>query len=50
VAVCIIMEFAGMNADRYEALLNQLRLRGVNPAYPEGVMSNVVCFTTTVRS
>ena len=32
-AVCIIKEFAGMNADRYEALLNQLRLRGVNPAY-----------------
>ena len=45
-AVCIIMEFAGMNADRYEALLNQLRLRGVNPAYPNGVMSNVVGFTT----
>jgi hypothetical protein len=45
VAVCIIMEFAGMNAERYEALMNQLRLRGVNPAFPNGVVSNVVGFT-----
>ena len=44
-AVCIIMEFAGMNAERYEALMNQLRLRGVNPAFPNGVVSNVVGFT-----
>ena len=43
-AVCIIMEFAGMNAERYEALMNQLRLRGVNPAFPHGVISNVVGF------
>jgi hypothetical protein len=39
------MEFAGMNAERYEALMNQLRLRGVNPAFPHGVISNVVGFT-----
>jgi hypothetical protein len=45
VAVCIIMEFAGMNAEQYEALMNQLRLRGVNPAFPNGVVSNVVGFT-----
>ena len=44
-AVCIIMEFAGMNAEQYEVLMNQLRLRGVNPAYPNGVISNVVGFT-----
>ena len=44
-AVCIIMEYAGMNAERYEALMNQLRLRGVNPAFPNGVVSNVVGFT-----
>ena len=44
-AVCIIMEFAGMNAERSEALMNQLRLRGVNPAFPNGVVSNVVGFT-----
>ena len=44
-AVCIIMEFAGMNTEHYEALMNQLRLRGVNPAYPNGVISNVVGFT-----
>ena len=34
-----------MNAERYEALMNQLRLRGVNPAFPNGVVSNVVGFT-----
>src|SRR4029079_13544865 len=39
------MEFAGMNAERYEALMNQLRLRGVNPAFPNGIVSNVVGFT-----
>ena len=44
-AVCIIMEFARLNAERYEALMNQLRLRGVNPAFPNGVVSNVVGFT-----
>ena len=48
-AVCIIMEYAGMNAERYEALMNQLRLRGVNPAFPNGVVSNVVGFTGTAR-
>jgi hypothetical protein len=39
------MEFAGMNAEQYEALMNQLRLRGVNPAFPKGVVGNVVGFT-----
>lgn len=43
-AICIIMEYAGMNAERYEALMKQLRLRGVNPAFPNGVISNVVGF------
>ena len=49
-AVCIIMEFAGMNAEHYEALMNQLRLRGVNPAFPNGVVSNVVGFTRRRRA
>ena len=34
-AVCIIMEFPGMDAGQYEALMNELRLRGVNPAFPK---------------
>jgi hypothetical protein len=34
-----------MNAAQYEALMKQLRLRGVNPAFPNGVISNVVGFT-----
>jgi hypothetical protein len=45
-AVCIIMNFAGMNVEQYEELMNQLRLRGVNPAFPNGIISNVVGFTT----
>ena len=45
-AVCIIMEFPGMDAGQYEALMNELRLRGVNPAFPNGIVSNVVGFTT----
>ena len=44
-AVCIIMEFPGMDAGQYEALMNELRLRGVNPALPNGILSNVVGFT-----
>jgi hypothetical protein len=45
VAVCIIMEFPGMDAGQYEVLMNELRLRGVNPALPNGIVSNVVGFT-----
>ena len=35
-----------MDAGQYEALMNELRLRGVNPALPNGIVSNVVGFTT----
>lgn len=45
-AVCIVMEFPGMNADQYEALMNVLELRGINPAWPQGVISHVVGFTS----
>ena len=44
-AVCIVMEFAGMNARQYEALMDVLELRGVNPAWPKGIISHVVGFT-----
>ena len=44
-AVCIILEFPGMDAEQYEALMNELRLRGINPAFPNGIVSNVVGFT-----
>ena len=37
-AVCIVME-------QYEALMNVLELRGVNPAWPNGIISHVVGFT-----
>jgi hypothetical protein len=39
------MEFAGMNARQYEALMDVLELRGVNPAWPDGIISHVVGFT-----
>ena len=48
-AVCIVMEFAGMNARQYEALMDVLELRGVNPAWPEGIISHVVGFTDQAR-
>ena len=44
-AVCIVMEFVGMNADQYEAVMNVLELRGLNPAWPKGLISHVVGFT-----
>ena len=44
-AVCIVMEFAGMNARQYEAVMDVLELRGVNPAWPNGIISHVVGFT-----
>ena len=45
-AVCIVMEFPGMNAEQYEALMNVLELRGVNPAWPKGLINHVVGFTS----
>ena len=44
-AVCIVMEFAGMDVRQYEALMDVLELRGVNPAWPKGIISHVVGFT-----
>ena len=32
-AVCTVMEFAGMDAPQYEALMDVLELGGVNPAW-----------------
>ena len=49
VAVCIVMEFAGMNARQYEALMDVLELRGVNPAWPNGIISHVAGFTKPGR-
>ena len=44
-AASIVMEFAGMDVRQYEALMEVLELRGVNPAWPRGIISHVVGFT-----
>jgi hypothetical protein len=45
VAVCLTMEFAGMNAGQYEAVMDELGLRSPNPDWPNGIISHVAGFT-----
>jgi hypothetical protein len=44
-AMCLIMQFAGVNAATYEAVMKELGLRGANPDWPSGMMSHVAGFT-----
>jgi hypothetical protein len=45
-AMCLIMQFAGVNAATYEAVMKELGLRGANPDWPSGMMSHVAGFTS----
>ena len=40
-AVCLVMQFAGMNSSKYEAVMDKLALRGANPNWPKGILSHV---------
>jgi len=36
------MERPGINAEQYEALMNVVELRGINPAWPKGLINHVL--------
>lgn len=40
-AVCLIMQFAGMDTSKYEAVMEKLGLSGANPNWPKGIVSHV---------
>jgi 8-oxo-dGTP pyrophosphatase MutT (NUDIX family) len=43
-AVCLIMQFAGVDAGKYEEVMEELGLRGANPDWPSGIISHVAGF------
>jgi hypothetical protein len=45
-AVCLIMQFAGVNAATYEAVMKELGLGGANQDWPSGIISHVGGFTS----
>jgi hypothetical protein len=45
-AVCLMMQFAGVEAATYEAVMKELGLRDANPDWPSGIISHVAGFTS----
>jgi hypothetical protein len=45
-AVCLIMQFAGMDNRKYEAVMEKLGLRSPNPDWPKGIVSHIAGATT----
>jgi hypothetical protein len=45
-AMCLIMQFARVNAATYEAVMKELGLRGANPDWPSGIISHLAGFTS----
>jgi 8-oxo-dGTP pyrophosphatase MutT (NUDIX family) len=45
-AVCLLMQFAGVDAGTYEEVMEELGLRGANPDWPSGIISHVAGFTS----
>jgi heme-degrading monooxygenase HmoA len=45
-AVCLVMQFAGVDAGKYEEVMEELRLRGDKPDWPSGIISHVAGFTS----
>ena len=43
-AVCLIMQFAGADAAKYEAVLQELGLQSANADWPKGIISHVAGF------
>ncbi len=44
-AVCLLMQFARVDAGKYEAVMEELGLRSANPDWPSGMVSHVAGFT-----
>jgi hypothetical protein len=45
-AVCLMLQLAGVNAATYEAVMKELGLGGANPDWPTGIISHVAGFTS----
>lgn len=43
-SVCLLMQFAGVDAGKYEAVMEELGLKGANPNWPSGIISHVAGF------
>ena len=43
-AVCLIMQFTGVDAGKYEEVMEELGLRGANPDWPSSIISHVAGF------
>ena len=40
-AVCLIMQFAGMDTSKYDGVMDKLGLSSANPNWPKGIVSHV---------
>jgi hypothetical protein len=40
-ALCLVMQFAGVDTSKYEAVMEELGLRSANPNWPKGILSHV---------
>lgn len=49
-AVCLVMQFSGMDAPKYDAVMEQLGLMGENPDFAPGFISHVVGFQGEVAN
>jgi hypothetical protein len=38
-AVCLIMQFPGVDPGKYEEVMEELGLRGANPDWPRGIIT-----------
>ena len=45
-AVCLVMQFTGVDAAKYEAVMEELGLQSANADWPEGIISHVAGFTS----
>lgn len=44
-AVCLLMQFAGVEARTYDSVMNELGLRSDKPEWPNGIISHVAGFS-----
>jgi hypothetical protein len=43
-AVCLVMQFTGVDAAKYESVMEELGLQSTNANWPKGIISHVAGF------
>ena len=43
-AVCLVMQFTGVDAAKYEAVMEELSLQSANANWPKGIISHIAGF------